>query len=500
MKKTTLSIITLSVILLFMLTSCIKEKEPPRKQPPRVCIEKWECGPWSLCTNNIQRRTCIDMNNCNTQKQKPSLSQPCGQPRQVCGDKICNNQETCQTCPGDCGQCPPKPVSNDIPLKVTLGTEEVAYDWTTDKCEDLDLPDVYAHAIRNYKNEIILVSGNAPKNYFMFGPNFKSLKRNCKPFLISGDKWDLTAYDHQEWITSVYTEDGKTIHALVHNEYHDPHSPTCKPGNTQPSNPCWYNFISSAFSTDGGYTFTQLSSPDHLVAFPPHKWDPDVMTTIGKSGPPGPYGYMEPSNIIKGKDGYYYNMFFAILSPTNKAQTGVCIMRTNNIADPSSWKLWNGFDFAIPLTNPYATQITNPDQHLCSPVSHWTIPNLRGSLTYNTYLDKYMLVGVGAYHENNQLICGFWFSLSDDLLNWGKPKLLKEAALGWPPCEEIPGSKQKGIYQEAYPSIIDHTSTDRSFTTTGQQFYIYFMRNNALKQGNYLDRDLIRIPVTIEKI
>jgi len=381
-------------------------------------------------------------------------------------------------------------------VKVELGAEEKVFEYVKDRCAELDLPDVYAHPIRTPEG-IVLVSGNAPDNYFMFGKDFNSLKRSCDPVFISGDKWPVDSFDHQEWITSVYSEDGITIHALVHNEYHDPYSRKCKTGITDPSNPCWYNFITYAKSTDGGRTFTQPESPNHLVAMLPYVWNPNA----NPRGAPPPHGYFEPSNIIK-HNGYYYCMMFGLLSNTNQSVSGTCIMRTDDISKPGSWKIWNGNGFDIPLINPYTNPPQDSSKYLPAFVSHNTIRDLRGSLTWNSSLNKFMLVGGGVHPVDGVETCGFFFSLSDDLIDWSQPQLIRETILGWSPCNrQTPDQVARYIGQEAYPSLIDHESPDISFTIADSTAYIYFMQNmDNWQQGGWgLRRDLVRIPIKFKK-
>lgn len=381
-------------------------------------------------------------------------------------------------------------------IKIELGEEEKVFEYVKDSCVELDLPDVYAHPIRTHEG-IVLVSGNAPNNYFMFGKDFNSLERSCNPVFVSGDKWEIESFNHQEWITSVYSEDGITIHALVHNEYHDPYSRKCKPGITDPSNPCWYNFISYAKSTDGGRTFRQPSSPEHLVAMLPFKWNPDAVPR----GAPPPHGYFEPSNIIKHDD-FYYSMMFGIISNTDQTQRGTCIMRSSDISDPSSWKIWDGRGFNIPLVNPYINPPGDSSEFFPVFVSKRTIRDLRGSLTINTYLNKFMLVGAGIHQVNGIETCGFFFSLSDDLINWSQPQLIRETILGWSPCnQQNPEQIKRNIIQEAYPSMIDHDAPDISFTFVDSTAYLYFMQNmdKHIPGGWGLRRDLVRIPIRFIK-
>lgn len=382
------------------------------------------------------------------------------------------------------------------PIKIELGSEEKVFEYVNEHCAELDLPDVYAHAIR-IPNGVMLVSGNAPDNYFMFGKDFESLKRSCTPVLRSGDKWPVDSFDHQEWITSVYSEDGITIHALVHNEYHDPYSKNCNQGITDPSNPCWYNFVTYAKSADGGKTFTQPASPNHLVAMLPFKWNPDA----SKRGAPPPHGYMEPSNIIK-HNGYYYCMMFGITSNKDQSKRGTFIMRTDDLSSPGSWKIWDGKGFNIPLINPYTNPPADSSKFLPAFVSRNTIRDLRGSLTWNNYLEKFMLVGGGVHSVDGVETCGFFLSLSDNLIEWTQPQLIRKTILGWSPCNiQTPDQATRNIVQEAYPSLIDHDSPDISFTTVDSTAYIYFMQNmDNWKQGGWgLRRDLVRIPIRFMK-
>ncbi len=381
-------------------------------------------------------------------------------------------------------------------LSITMGPEETVFDYTTDRCAVLDLPDVYAHPIRTAQG-IMLVSGNAPNNYFMFGRDFSTLRRSCDAVLVSGDKWPVDSFDHQEWITSVYSEDGTTIHALVHNEYHDPYSRKCKPGITDPSNPCWYNFVSYAVSSDGGRTFTQPQSPNHLVAMLPFKWNADA----APRGAPPPHGYFEPSNIVKHQ-GFYYCMMFAITSNTNQGQRGTIIMRTDDITNPGSWKFWNGTDFSIPFVNPYARTIVDSSQFIPAFVAPRTIRDLRGSLTWNTYLNQFVLIGASVFPVDGTETCGFFLSRSSDLLTWSEPQLIRSAILGWPPCNrQTPDQAERNISQEAYPSLIDHDAADTSFTMVDSTAYLYYMQNmdNHRPGGWGLRRNLVRFPITFSK-
>ncbi len=78
------------------------------------CEPSWSCSEWSECSpENLQTRTCTDDNECKTSEGKPSEIQPCtyapeeGTQERECGNDVCEAEENCETCPEDCGECPP---------------------------------------------------------------------------------------------------------------------------------------------------------------------------------------------------------------------------------------------------------------------------------------------------------------------------------------------------------------------------------------------------------
>ncbi|GEM_PF-3787651 len=45
------------------------------------CIENWECDEWGECLNEKQTRNCLDLNSCETEKDKPLIEQSCEKAR-----------------------------------------------------------------------------------------------------------------------------------------------------------------------------------------------------------------------------------------------------------------------------------------------------------------------------------------------------------------------------------------------------------------------------------
>ena len=107
------------------------------------------------------------------------------------------------------------------------------------------------------------------------------------------------------------------------NEYHGhEHAGMCPQHDYFP---CWDNSITLAVSRDGGTTYAEAHKPPaHLVARLPFNY---------KAGA-GPDGYRGPSDTIKGPGGYYHSFFNVSMIISQEQWT--CLMRTNDLADPSS--------------------------------------------------------------------------------------------------------------------------------------------------------------------
>ena len=59
------------------------------------------------------------------------------------------------------------------------------FDYTTDRCYDLDVPDQSARFVRAEDGSLVLIAGNAPRHYLSRGADFKSLTRDCsQPALV----------------------------------------------------------------------------------------------------------------------------------------------------------------------------------------------------------------------------------------------------------------------------------------------------------------------------
>jgi hypothetical protein len=354
----------------------------------------------------------------------------------------------------------------EYPTQVdTLGPVQTVFDFSTQGIAN-DYPDAPARAFRDASGQIQLLSVHYDA-YRMKGADFNSLTKDYSNGAIytSGNSTLVSEYDYHTWIASPYTLDGITVYSINHHEYF----------GASYNYYNWHNTITHSVSVDTGKTYQQNSSPNHLV------WSLPYNYTAWE----GPCGYFNPSNIIQNQqDGYYYS--YIHLEARLNQQSGVGLIRTNNLADPASWTGWDGTGFNVTSYNPYSGGSVNPDDHVLAPLNDLTdnIGTMSSSITYNTYFNKWLLVGMSSQVINGSVVNGAFFSLSSDMIHWSKRKLLRQFTGVW-------GSTYPSYN---YPSIIDHADTSRNFSFSGQDVYLYYTKANSAS-----DRDLVRIPIRFNK-
>src|SRR5919109_4717195 len=108
------------------------------------------------------------------------------------------------------------------------------------------------------------------------------------------------------------------------------------------------------------------------------------------------------------------------------------------------------------------------------------------SLTYNTHLEKFVLVGTSAFpaRDSSRQVWGFYYAFSDDLIDWEGPHLLAEVEL-------ISTFRCGDRDPVLYPSLLDPASASRNFETTGRRPYLYFVRLHYERCRSTLNRDLV---------
>jgi hypothetical protein len=363
---------------------------------------------------------------------------------------------------------------------VVAGPEEVVFDWTTDQCEPAHIPDIAPRAFRNAAGDVSLTIGHW-NTYRMIGPSLGEVVTDCSTILLSSDyDPDPSQFDDSEWIGSPYTFDGETVYAIVHNEYRGDTHGAARPGQCPSGDrlPCLDTSFTMQISTDGGATFDDiLPPPNHLVATLPYEYIDDSVPT----------GIRQPSNLIEGPDGFIY--LFGNVSDHPDEQQWVCAMRTDDPADPTSWRFWDGDGFDGVWKNPYLEPV-DPDVDKCAPLE---FPKLSGSINEGIVFDetmgRYVMVGAADSPGAPGSGWGFYYSTSEDLVSWSPRRLLIELPIN----PSVADAANETMH--AYPTIIDPDSDSLNFSTSDGQMYLYVSRFNF--GGNSLDRDLLRFPIEV---
>ncbi|MEO1747085.1 MAG: hypothetical protein AAFR27_00440 [Pseudomonadota bacterium] len=364
----------------------------------------------------------------------------------------------------------------DGPYLKAVGEIETVFDWSEDSCDPAHIPDLPTRAFRDADDQIQLIVAHYDTRR-MSGPDFDTLTVSCDLLMRSTGATDPSLFADKEWISGLYTEDGKTVHALVHNEFQG----NAIGGAVCPSGEyikCWYNSITYTRSDNSAASFTRpFDVPDHIVATLPFPYEPDA----------GVAGAFSPSNIIK-HEGYYYAFFKAQTRPDGDQH--VCLMRTQTLDDPGSWVFWTVFGFDGKFADPYRSDEKVIRQGQCQAIDLPDIAQMYEGVVWNTALQKFVLVGTSNDPQLTPNPFGFYYAVSDDLINWERRQPLLEVRLPWRARSPV-----QAVY--LYPTIIDHDSPTRNFETADEDMYLYFTRLNKGQSG--LDRDLVRVRVEVVK-
>lgn len=358
--------------------------------------------------------------------------------------------------------------------------EEVVFRWSRDACEPNDAPDLPVRAFRDWSGQVQMTISHV-RNRRLIGSNFDHLRHPCEVSLGSHGNPDPGRFDDREWIAATYTDDGRTVLALVHNEYQGHRRPARCPSGRYFS--CWYNSVTLARSDDGGRTFKHAPSPGHLVAAPLYPYRPET----------GPVGVLSPSNIVfNRRDGHYYSL--VNVRRFGAQPEGTCVLRTRTPDRADSWRAWGGAAFDRRMASPYSPLGTPVANRVCEPVSKREISGVSQSLTYNTYFDRFLLVGRAGVWDSRRrrIVWGFYFSLSKDLLRWTERRLIME--------KEFAHTYRCGDTNPSnYASVIDRRSQSRNFATSGRRVDLYFTRFNYERCRQTHNRDLLRVAIEFSK-
>ncbi len=338
-------------------------------------------------------------------------------------------------------------------------TEVVSRQWKSDRCDDNDIPDMPARVFVDDHARTRIIATHYDNRVLLLRDNGSLASDECRIVLKSGKDAVSTNYADHSWLASVWTWDGKTVHAVVHHEYQAHRHPGACSVNEYVA--CWFNTLTSAISHDGGRTFTQSVPPVVIASAPfPQEY-----------GQGRHRGFFEPTNIVH-HDGYLY--FLAHTTGWSGQRDGYCLFRTGNIANPNSWYSWDGQQFSAQF--PASKEERIKDSARCLPV----IGGRVGSILWVDELKAFVATAIGETGNSKLKTFAVTLSYSRDLLHWSKPEVLLDIIHG---SSSSCGDK----YRYMYPSMVNHRDSDGNMKT-----YLYLTRTNVINCTSTLDRDLVR--------
>lgn len=321
-------------------------------------------------------------------------------------------------------------------------TPRVVFDPLHNGCGAEDFPDSIARAFRDADGTVHLLATHHV-NRAKRGPSLREVSHDCAIVFRGRHDPRPEAYDDYGWLAATHTLDGRTIFALVHNEFHGNERPALCPSRVYIR--CWENAITWAVSRDGGRSFIRPPGPSALVAALPYRYGGERER---------PFGLFNPTNIVAHNS--FFFVMLTVIDPV-RGDWGACLMRTHDLADPTSWRAWDGTDFTIRTANPYAEPPpTDPAAHRCRAVGSGRLLASLGSLSWMQ--DAGVFVLTMRFQRWDRVrqgeVPGAYIATSTNLTDWSQPSLLlADGEAGTP-----------GVVQ-LYPALLDPDAPDRNFQT-----------------------------------
>jgi hypothetical protein len=345
-----------------------------------------------------------------------------------------------------------------FPFQIELGPKEVVFDWSRDRCADLDVPDEPLRAFRRDDGAVIGIASHSTTRRFFISPDGK-FSCDCVPIMQSRLDPDPAHFNYKTWIASTWANDGEHIVGLADNEFRGNELAGECPFETYYR--CWYNAVVVVESRDGGAHFDVKPGSPIAVADFDNREMPGV-----------PRGYFGPSNIIEHDDARY-----AVIYTTGGREqpSGTCLFRSREPGDIGSWEYWAGKAFVRSAYDPYRDAHSRPP---CMPIR--SLPGRVSSIS--RYGEGF--VAVFAVQGADQRIGKIGIAFSENLLEWSGSRVLLTPQMIW--------STVCGQPRYAYPSIIDLGAKGRNFDDITSAPYLYL--TEAVVEGCAMTtkRNLVR--------
>lgn len=364
----------------------------------------------------------------------------------------------------------------ELTLRV-VGPAETVFAWKSQNCGQDHMPDSPARAVRLSDGRIYLLA-SLFTNIPMIGATFGTLEPACKLSSRGSQNPKPKEYDDRVWIQALTAPRGGRIYALASHEYAGSrHAGQC----SVKGGACWYSSITALSASEAELVFRPLSKDSRVVATSPDSYDPSMQRRAG---------FFSTTNVVHNNA---HNYALVYTEGIRGQPNGMCLLRAPSVASEPKWRaLFNGaFDADLSGSD-------NPAVREASPVCDILGPGIRGRNVRSilTVDGGGAWIAVFMHHEGRSspdyTASGVYYSISDDLIHWGKPKLLLEVT-------PFLVQKEAGVYYQ-YPSLLDHASSSAVFDEYSGETFLYLVRYNLWPDrrdgGN---RDLVRFRVELSR-
>ncbi len=357
--------------------------------------------------------------------------------------------------------------ANASPSFSQILPRQTVFSWVKDSCSGRLAPDGPPRAYRRADGKLVLMSDDGD-NWAMVGTNPFNLATSCAAPTTANYN---IATRGSLIIEGTYTEDGTNLFAIASEDMSRIEAAYgCVDHGT---GNCWLNALSTETSGLMGQHWTPLSAGNGDLA---------AITVMPENDQKYRNGFFTTSNIIK-RAGYYYT--FAYAQDGYSGAGGNCLIRSNDLSRPSSWKGWSGTDFTVSL-EPRPSNRGIP----CALVGGWQFADPVRSVSFIPGKGVYIAVTQSRFQLTGDAapVPGAYYSTSSDLLNWSPVKRLMM----------LPSVAKYDSWTEAdsYPVLIDPFSKSRNFETIDSDTPVLaFVVNHLVNGGGSANRDVVAIPL-----
>lgn len=391
------------------------------------------------------------------------------------------------------------------------GQPVLVFDHLKDKKEPNHLPDIATSAWKA-RDGVVCITISHFENYRMCGPDIEHLTSDPKKiFSSTAAASDIveTHYNYNHWLSAPYTQDGRTIYALVHSEWYACllNDDCSKPGAAKSTLSkghqlnSWANTVSSFKSVDGGASWVPNGlNEDHVVAKEGFYWTGSLaFNSAVYRKALNHTGLMTPSRLIKEGD-YYYSIaslihrdFSRLNSTTGQAtidKYGYVLLRTTDITRPSDWEAWVSGALYSPIADHHYNTFR---PKMAGAYLNASQPQIIYDTNAKVYVAIFTLYGNPGpiYYMTTSSLANPSWSDAVEINGTGTYKIDPRSLQSNSACN-------KGYGASNYISLIDSHSAGLNFEFTDGDPWLFYVSNPARCGGNNLARDMYRIQLVID--